>query len=647
VIVAGRSPRAILLVIAVGLSFGLTGVGSALAAEFTVNSTADTTECAAACTLRGAIAAASKSAEASNTIIVDPGTYVFGPAEKADPTHTGELRLTNPPGTTLTIRGAGVGVSVIDAAKVDRVMRVSGGGTDILEGLTLEQGYQHEDEAFEQEDVRGAGIRQTGGELTLDLVRVTDDANNGSGGGIDVQEGGVLNLIDSEIDHDVTSVNGGGAVDLQPGTLDATDTTFDNDTAGVGEGGAVQLLAGSQASFTNDTLADDGFVGGTLTYEGGGVNLEESSASFTNVTFSGDIAGGSKGGGSDISANEGSDVSLTNVLLGPRSEEEAGEEDCNEFEALKPVTWSDLGGNLSADTSCKLGAADMGVDIKLGELGNNGGPTPTVPLLEGSPAINNGVAGCPPTDQRGYARVGICDSGAFEFGGTPPGTKGTPSETKGTPALETPKQQPAPGGPSAEAIEALLLGCGGGKLALNDVYIHGKRVVIRGSAAKSLVGRKVRILLNRTRQVASARVQPNGQYATTAPLPPATIRDRLTNRYAAAIGTLRSPNLKLTRRLLLEAPKAAGTNVTLTGQIELPLRRPIAPVAVEQELECGKATIVKSFTPPASGHYHVTLSVPAGTKAAIFRLESSVAANKHSVKHGFTTYSLPLPVVLG
>ncbi len=157
----------------------------------------------------------------------------------------------------------------------------------------------------------------------------------------------------------------------------------------------------------------------------------------------------------------------------------------------------------------------------------------------------------------------------------------------------------------------------------------------------------MRILLNRTRQVASATVQPNGQYATTAPLPPATIRDRLTNRYAAAIGALRSPNLKLTRRLLLEAPKAAGPNVTLTGQIELPLTRPIAPVVVEQELECGKATIVKSFTPPASGHYHVTLSVPAGTKAAIFRLKSSVAANKHSVKHGFTTYSLPLPVVLG
>jgi hypothetical protein len=67
------------------------------------------------------------------------------------------------------------------------------------------------------------------------------------------------------------------------------------------------------------------------------------------------------------------------------------------------------------------------VNPQLGTLGNYGGPTPTVPLLPGSPAINAG-SNCPATDQRGFARSGVCDIGAYEFGGgllitsiTPPG----------------------------------------------------------------------------------------------------------------------------------------------------------------------------------------------------------------------------------
>jgi hypothetical protein len=75
--------------------------------------------------------------------------------------------------------------------------------------------------------------------------------------------------------------------------------------------------------------------------------------------------------------------------------------------------------------------------------------------------------------------------------------------------------------------------------------------------------------------------------------------------------------------------------------------KPVAPVVVEEQLECGKTTIAKTFTPSASGRFHITLTVPANAKAGILRLTSKVAANKHSTKHGFTTFSLPLPVALG
>jgi hypothetical protein len=200
---------------------------------------------------------------------------------------------------------------------------------------------------------------------------------------------------------------------------------------------------------------------------------------------------------------------------------------------------------------------------------------------------------------------------------------------------------------SPKAIEELLHGCSGSPLVLNDVYIQGGHVEIRGSAAKGYVGKRVKILFNEGKQVARATVEASGQYTTTAPLPPAAIRDSLSTRYTAEIGKLRSLHLKLVRRLLLEPLKTSGTTVTLTGEVTPPLTKPIASVTVEQQLECGKTTIVKTFTPPADGRFHITLAVPANAKAAIFRLTSRVAASQHSVTHGFTTFSLPLPVSLG
>jgi hypothetical protein len=53
----------------------------------------------------------------------------------------------------------------------------------------------------------------------------------------------------------------------------------------------------------------------------------------------------------------------------------------------------------------------------VGPFGDYGGPTPTVPLLSGSPAINAGDdIAAPPTDQRGRARPfgAHSDIGAFE-----------------------------------------------------------------------------------------------------------------------------------------------------------------------------------------------------------------------------------------
>ena len=70
-------------------------------------------------------------------------------------------------------------------------------------------------------------------------------------------------------------------------------------------------------------------------------------------------------------------------------------------------------------TATCVGVADPG----LGALGNYGGPTETIPLLPGSPAIDAGSSALVPpgvtTDQRGLPRTvnGVVDIGAFKSQG--------------------------------------------------------------------------------------------------------------------------------------------------------------------------------------------------------------------------------------
>jgi hypothetical protein len=79
----------------------------------------------------------------------------------------------------------------------------------------------------------------------------------------------------------------------------------------------------------------------------------------------------------------------------------------------------DEGHNLSSDDSCSFSAPGSlnAIDPRLGPLADYGGPTLTMALLAGSPALDAAdPAFCPPTDQRGRLRPfgAGCDIGAFE-----------------------------------------------------------------------------------------------------------------------------------------------------------------------------------------------------------------------------------------
>jgi hypothetical protein len=197
----------------------------------------------------------------------------------------------------------------------------------------------------------------------------------------------------------------------------------------------------------------------------------------------------------------------------------------------------------------------------------------------------------------------------------------------------------------ASAVAQLALRCSRRKLTLIDVHARGKRVLLRGAASSSLLGKRVDILFNDHKTVAKAAVGSDGLFSTSAPLPPAKIRNTNRARYLARAGGARSLDLKLSRRLILDSITGHQGRVTIVGKVVSPLARPAAPIAVQQVISCTRTVTVKRARPSASGRFHITLTAPANVAAAVYRLSTHVRKFARNPRL-FATFSLPEPVVL-
>lgn len=202
---------------------------------------------------------------------------------------------------------------------------------------------------------------------------------------------------------------GGGFANA--GTNQTVNCTFyGNQTTGgaAGDGGG------------GDWVGGDGGRGGDA--RGGGFYSTQTAA-LTNCTLAGNrCTGGAKGkGASGFSdgedgqdgvaqganvAGESTPLLLRNTLLAD------GTAGGNAFGNIR-----DAGYNLSSDATPALGPTSLTNQIpKLGTLGGYGGPTATLPLLPGSPAIDAAREPAPAADQRGTARpqAAYPDIGAYE-----------------------------------------------------------------------------------------------------------------------------------------------------------------------------------------------------------------------------------------
>jgi hypothetical protein len=249
----------------------------------------------------------------------------------------------------------------------------------------------------------GGGI-DTKGKLTMTNCTLANNAASGDGAGIENESGATATMTNCTLaSNSAPSGSGGGLLNF--GMLTATNCTLTGNSSVTNGGGGDNQIGGT-LTMTNCTLAGNssGFGGGLLN-----VGM----LTTTNCTFAGNFAGG--GGGI---TNLGT-LNLGNTIVAGNNAGFFGSPDVD-------GTVTSNGYNLIGNTSGARGfvASDLlNQNPLLGTLEANGGPTQTMALLPGSPAIDAGRNALIPsgvtTDQRGFARIvnGTVDIGAFESRG--------------------------------------------------------------------------------------------------------------------------------------------------------------------------------------------------------------------------------------
>jgi hypothetical protein len=200
------------------------------------------------------------------------------------------------------------------------------------------------------------------------------------------------------------STTGAGGAVSSDAPLNITGSTLSGNQAS--DGGGLEVDSGS-VNLVNTTLSGNG---GSMS--AGGIFSNGGPISLTNVTIAGNNTGG--GGGGIYHTSVATSLVARNTIVAGNTAADAPTSNCN---IVGPGV-SSAGHNLESTNRCGFGSAgdQVNTDPKIGPLANNGGQTDTHALLAGSPAINAGDnSGCPATDQRGVARNGGCDIGAFEI----------------------------------------------------------------------------------------------------------------------------------------------------------------------------------------------------------------------------------------
>jgi|GEM_PF-1101759 len=253
----------------------------------------------------------------------------------------------------------------------------------------------------------GAIFNAVGNTLTVSNSTFSGNSAGTSGGG-GISSTGTLTVSNSAFSSNSAYTHGGG-IYYGSGILTVSNSAFSGNSANTHGGGIYN------ASSSTWTVSNSTFSGNSAGTNGGGICNNGGALNVSNATFSGNLAGSNGGGNLYISGI--CTLTLRNSIL---ADSIVGG-DCVLGGAVSSALNNlikNTGANACGLTNGTNGNI-IGADPLLSALADNGGPTKTMALQAGSPAIDAGdAANCTTTDQRGYSRVGNCDIGAFEY--TPP-----------------------------------------------------------------------------------------------------------------------------------------------------------------------------------------------------------------------------------
>ncbi len=269
-----------------------------------------------------------------------------------------------------------------------RIFLVDGGTAVVLDSLTITNGYSINDPS----SGNGGGGIFNQGVLTLNNCTVSgNEAYAGGGGGIYRFGSGATTLNNCTVSGNQADNggNGGGILDYF-GAVTLNNCTLVGNSAE--DGGAIECH-GTGLTMNQCTVTQNYSTGTSADYSGGGgIDVLFSTPILTNCLVSGNAA--TTANGPDIWVEPGASISANNCLIG---------------NGTSSTIVNTVNGN-------QVGTTGSPINALLAPLGNYGGPTPTMPPLPGSLAIDAGGTTTFTTDQRGYPRpVGLAaDIGAVE-----------------------------------------------------------------------------------------------------------------------------------------------------------------------------------------------------------------------------------------